>query len=571
MKTIHRWLRSGNYSLLAHACLPEPSRGTGVLLVPPFGWEEISSYRPFRFLARTIAENGFPVLRFDLPGTGDSSGDALDPGLFDVWVQSIGDAARELRDFSGVEHVTVLGVRLGAMLTLLAASRGASIDDLILWGANSTGRGLLRELQAFAALQRTDHDDIQNAPPQPFKGLDVGGFLIAPETQRALEIVDFSDQCTLSPRRILLLSRDHLPADAKLVRTLSACDVRVKPGRGFSAMMVIPHEAIPPAEAAGEILEFLNSGPQSVPTLTAPPPQDHRDIESIYTVTNSGSEMFGILSEPAYDAPSTDLCLLFLNPGATRHIGPNRMWVEAARRWTARGVPSLRLDLPGIGESDGDPVLGVPELYQDHLVEQVECAIETLENRIGARRFAIVGLCSGAFWALHAAARNRAIRSAILLNPRLYSWDPEVDRVRALRRAVKGLVTWRDWRRVVGGRVQLDDIKRMVADGFRARSARDRRPFELQMESFANLRLDLDRHQTRVTLLFSEGEPLLREMQEEGALPPESGARIRCVRVPAGGHAFRPLWVQKLVHELIDHELEAALRVAQPQRMAEGT
>jgi SAM-dependent methyltransferase len=115
--------------------------------------------------------------------------------------------------------------------------------------------------------------------------------------------------------------------------------------------------------------------------------------------------------------------------------------------------------------------------------------------------------------------------------------------------------------------VQLDDIKRMVADGFRARSARDRRPFEQQMESFARLRHNLDRHQTRVTLLFSEGEPLLREMQEEGALPPESGARIRCVRVPAGGHAFRPLWVQKLVHDLIDHELEAALR-ASPQRMA---
>jgi pimeloyl-ACP methyl ester carboxylesterase len=565
MNTLHRWFRSGPYSLLSHALLPEQPRGSGVLIVPPFGWEDISSYRPLRFLARTIAENGFPVLRFDLPGTGDSSGDALDPGLFDAWVQSVGDAARALRCLAGVERVTVAGLSLGATLALFAATRGAPVDDLILWGPAATGRGLLRELQAFAALQRTGHDDIDNAPPQPFEGLDVGGFRIAPETQRALESVDFSGPLPLSPRRVLILSRDDLPADKRLVRALSSCDVHVRPGRGYSAMMVIPHESVPPGEAGREILEFLKSGPTPRPAVSTTSPEDHRAVDSIYTITDSGNETFGILSGPA----CSGACLLFLNPGATRHIGPNRMWVEAARRWTARGVPSLRVDLPGIGESDGDPVLGVPELYQDHLVEHVESVMQSLEGRIGARRFAVVGLCSGAFWALHAAARNRSIRSAVLLNPRLFSWDPEVDRVRALRRAVKGLVTWRDWRRVAGGRVQLDDIKRMIADGFRARSARDRRPFERQMESFASLCRGIDRHHTRVTLVFSEGEPLLREMLEEAALPSETGARIRAIRVPAGGHAFRPLWVQKVVHQLIDRELEVAFRVAHPPRIAE--
>jgi alpha-beta hydrolase superfamily lysophospholipase len=580
MKTVHHWLRSGDYSLLSHADLPDQPRGTGVLVVPPFGWEDISSYRPLRFLARTIAQNGFPVLRFDLPGTGDSSGSALDPGLFDAWVQSVGDAARELRNLSGAVEITLVGVRLGAMLALLAAARGADLRgadmrgadmrDLVLWAPSATGRGLLRELQAFASLQRTDHDDIENAPPPPFAGLDVGGFLLTPETQRALESVTFPDRLSLSSRRILILSRDDLPADTRLARALPSCHVTIKPGRGYSAMMAIPHEAVPPAGAAREILEFLKSGAQPLAETAAPSLENHHGIESIYTVRNSAVEMFGILSEPSHPEPP-DLCLLFLNPGATRHIGPNRMWVEAARRWTARGVPSLRLDLAGIGESDGDPVLGVPELYQDGLAEQVESAIESLKHRIGARRFATVGLCSGAFWALHAASRNRAIRSAVLLNPRLFSWDPEVDQMRALRRAVKGLVTWRDWRRVVGGRVQFDDIKRMVADGFRARSARDRRPFERQMESFAKLRRELDRNQTRVTLLFSEGEPLLREMQDEAVLPPESGARVRSVRVPAGGHTFRPLWVQKLVHELIDAELEAAVRESRPRRVAGTT
>jgi alpha/beta superfamily hydrolase len=30
------------------------------------------------------------------------------------------------------------------------------------------------------------------------------------------------------------------------------------------------------------------------------------------------------------------------------------MWVEASRRWAALGVATLRIDLEGIGDADGD-------------------------------------------------------------------------------------------------------------------------------------------------------------------------------------------------------------------------
>jgi alpha/beta superfamily hydrolase len=38
--------------------------------------------------------------------------------------------------------------------------------------------------------------------------------------------------------------------------------------------------------------------------------------------------------------------------------GPNRLTTAFARRWACAGVPSLRLDLRGIGDSDGDPFEG---------------------------------------------------------------------------------------------------------------------------------------------------------------------------------------------------------------------
>ena len=65
--------------------------------------------------------------------------------------------------------------------------------------------------------------------------------------------------------------------------------------------------------------------------------------------------LFGVLGRAARRRPRRDLCAVFLNAGAVRRIGPNRLWVEAARRWARAGVPSVRMDLEGIGDADGDP------------------------------------------------------------------------------------------------------------------------------------------------------------------------------------------------------------------------
>src|SRR5205823_2905766 len=111
-------------------------------------------------------------------------------------------------------------------------------------------------------------------------------------------------------------------------------------------------------------------------------------------------------------------------------------------------------------ESEGDACLDIPALYQENLVEQVERVMDALRSRFGFRRFAAVGLCAGAFWAFHAVRRNRDICSVILLNPRLYFWDPEVDRRRMVRRGARGLVSAKDWWRLLRGGIQFADLKR---------------------------------------------------------------------------------------------------------------
>ena len=550
--------------------------------MPPFGWEDVCSYRPLRFLAQMFAEEGIPTLRFDLPGTGDSSGDARDEGLFDAWIRAVGDAADELRIATGVADVAVLGVHMGAMLALMAATRGANLQDLILWGPAATGRTVLRELVAFSKLARAEYANGSPSPAQPIPGLEIGGFLITPETQRSLETLDLLALPSMPGRRVLVLSRDDLQADEKLVAALEAagCAIEVQSGRGYTAMMAIPEEAAPPLETGRAIIAFLTKEPRpkQPARVTAKRVLSNRratspTFESIYTINLPSGSIFGVLSHPFSHAEPNDLCILFLNPGAVRHTGPNRMWVEAARRWAERGVMSLRLDLLGIGESDGEPSLNIPRLYQDRLVKQVETAMESLRSSAGVRRFAVIGLCSGAFWAFHAALRNRDIRAAILLNPRLFFWDPEVDCRRVLRRTARLLTESTDWGRLIRGYVSPESVKRVariVLNRFRSSGAEAGPCFQISPEGMAQARKALERHQGRVTLIFTEGEPLLREMEEEGHLSPNSSSRLHCIRVANCGHTFRPLWAQQLAHELIDREIEAVLQETPPNALRQG-
>jgi pimeloyl-ACP methyl ester carboxylesterase len=391
-------------------------------------------------------------------------------------------------------------------------------------------------------------------------------------------------------RRALILSRDDLPEDKRLVASLrsSGCHVAVRSGSGYAAMMSTPDEARPSAETGRAIVAFLTkespesqlspaepvtekrpstSSPSAVKAAANVIERSGDGCESIFTIEHPAGALFGILSKPAPGTTAQEWCVLLLNPGAVRHIGPNRMWVEAARRWAARGVTSLRLDLQGIGESDGDPHPDIASLYQARLVEQIEIAMEALRSRIGVRRFVAVGLCSGAFWAFHGAIRNADIPAGILMNPRLFFWDPEVDRRRLLRRTVGLLTETRDWRRLLRGYVSFESFRgvaQIVLRHFRATRAKPGRRLQIPAQAMADAWAALDRNQCRLTLIFTEGEPLLREMEEERQLPRETGSRVRCIRIANCGHTFRPLWAQKLVHELMDRELDRVLRESPP-------
>jgi pimeloyl-ACP methyl ester carboxylesterase len=92
-----------------------------------------------------LAQAGFPTLRFDYGGTGDSAGDADDASLAD-WHDDIGRAIDALRDRTGVESVCLAGLRLGASLALEVAVDCCDVAALILWEPIVSGGNYLTEL-----------------------------------------------------------------------------------------------------------------------------------------------------------------------------------------------------------------------------------------------------------------------------------------------------------------------------------------------------------------------------------------------------------------------------------------
>jgi len=69
-------------------------RRQAIVMFTPFGWGEMSSYRGLRSWAVHLAESGYPTLRMDLPGTGDSGGSPRDPERLQAWTEASCEAAR---------------------------------------------------------------------------------------------------------------------------------------------------------------------------------------------------------------------------------------------------------------------------------------------------------------------------------------------------------------------------------------------------------------------------------------------------------------------------------------------
>lgn len=123
--------------LIAFACagaelaasLDEAPGATGLVMATGGSQTRIGSHRMYERLARAMAEKGYPCLRFDRRGVGDSNGE--DPGFKESWLDIAAAAGALRRECPAVKKVFGFGLCDGATAIALHG-REAGLDALIL-------------------------------------------------------------------------------------------------------------------------------------------------------------------------------------------------------------------------------------------------------------------------------------------------------------------------------------------------------------------------------------------------------------------------------------------------------
>jgi alpha-beta hydrolase superfamily lysophospholipase len=584
------YIGTGSSSTFAVFHPADPSRRGGkppVLICPPWGWIDVASYRARREWASRLAAVGFPCLRFDLPATGNSAGEVSDADLVTRWISATLAAAGWLADAEGTgAGIGALGIGLGGLLALAAIVRGAPIAALALWGTPGRGKRFVRETQAFSRMQpwsagEAGPDGFDPGVPPGWE--EAGGFALSPETLSELKTLTFESVTGSSLSRVLQLDRDGVAADPELGEALADAGVAVDhaAGSGWEDFVSHPEWAVVPEATAAEFSRWLVAQPTPPVPVPSPAPPATETLalevggvevrEAALALEQPWGRTIGILAEPG-DGHGEDLCGVFLNAGAVRSVGPDRMWTEAARRWAAAGVRSLRADLQGIGEADGELPgrLQVGDFYAPHYGPQVSALLDELERREVARRFVLVGLCSGGYWAFRTAVDDPRVVAVVQLNAGALRWVDDLPRRREAHRTARAL-EGRWWRKLLHGEIEPGRIAQLmravlvnsltiVRRAVRRLGGRGQGPLKAGIESdFDALR---DRG-TRILIAFSDDEPLGEEIErdrfEERA---DRWPNIEFAHLPGSDHTLRPLAAQRAARELLDAELARLTRSA---------
>ena len=134
--------------------------------------------------------------------------------------------------------------------------------------------------------------------------------------------------------------------------------------------------------------------------------------------------------------------------GPQYRVGSHRQFTLLARALAAAGVPALRFDYRGMGDSDGDARTFVQ-------VERDLCAaIDAFERATGIARIVLWGLCDGASASMMYAPHDARVVGVVAVNP--WARSRETTRAARLRHYyVQRLVTREFWVRLLSGKITL--------------------------------------------------------------------------------------------------------------------
>jgi len=437
---------------------PQDQRAdVGVVLISAVGRDERCAHLPYRLFADRLAAAGYPTVRYDHLGEGDSLGLA-NPGTdaLPCWLEGVERAIEKLRADSKVKKVVLAGVRLGATLAAVSAAKA---DGLILLAPVIDAGAWLKRLQfASHALGGMRLD----AP------LDAGGLVLSTATMASLAELNLDGSAGV-PAFIAAQNRMVETYCAKLAE--HGARVTVSDFPGFEAMFLDAHSNLAPDDVFGRSIGWLAEtfGKPAIPSRPgdAPTPDPLRWPGASERPIEFGDRLQGVVCEPHQGDAST--AVIFCNTGGDPRSGIGGFATMAARRIALLGVSSLRFDFAGLGDSPANGSDARTHVYEVSRQADLESAVSLMAER-GAKRIAVVGICAGAFHAFECATSDPRVTDLFAVSPVKLTWRPgdslspgRIDDGKSTQSYVQAMIRSKTWRRLIAGQVDLVAVFRTLA------------------------------------------------------------------------------------------------------------
>jgi hypothetical protein len=257
-----------------------------------------------------------------------------------------------------------------------------------------------------------------------------------------------------------------------------------------------------------------------------------------------------------------------------------------ARRWAARGMAVLRVDLPGLGDAAARDGERDNLVYPPGVLPDLQALVRHVRERWPGAACHAVGICSGGYHGLQLAREGAGIDGVVVVNPLTFDWPGERPLVEPLAphkvaqemaRYRSRLFSLQPWRKLFAGEVDVRLVARLLARRLMQRLAAAGR--ELARLVHLPLRNDLAGELVRATadgtvlhFVFSDNEPgedLLHGQAGRAVGRLQRQRRLHLHRLDDTDHTFTGEAARERAAALMDTLFETVATA--PVRKADGS
>ncbi len=193
------------HAALLTSHLPSGEPEGAVLFVPPFAEEMMKSRQQFTQFAQRAVQENWACHVVDVRGTGDAGG-TLERLNWDDWCD---DVASAFQVCAAHGPVTVVGLRLGALLALDACARKKlPAAAFMLWEPQFSGKTAIKQFMRIAAVGAKMQGRAAETDGAEKTGQEVGGYWISTALEHSIAAAQPPATLNCAPALVLRLAAE---------------------------------------------------------------------------------------------------------------------------------------------------------------------------------------------------------------------------------------------------------------------------------------------------------------------------------------------------------------------------